>query len=73
MRIDPKARERARIAYASSPSRKWGVSMERRIEELNRFTVGWTAYYWLADAATPFEKLDQWRKLRAAGIPERGP
>lgn len=25
------------------------VSMEQRIEEINRYTVGWTNYYALAD------------------------
>jgi Group II intron, maturase-specific domain len=32
--------------------------MERRIDEINRFTVGWTAYFRLADTPTPFEDLD---------------
>jgi RNA-directed DNA polymerase len=47
-------------------SRRWGVSMERRIFEINRFTVGWTAYYSYADTPWPFEKLDKWlgRRLR---------
>ena len=34
--------------------------MERRIKEINRFTVGWTAYFGLADTILPFENLDQW-------------
>ena len=34
--------------------------MERRIKEINRFTVGWTAYFVLADTSLTFEKLDKW-------------
>jgi hypothetical protein len=53
VRIDPKARKRAKDRPRQLTSRRWGVSMERRIEEINRFTVGWTAYYRLADTPSP--------------------
>jgi hypothetical protein len=53
VRIDPKARSRARDRLRQLTSRRWGVSMERRIEEINRFTVGWTAYFRLADVSAP--------------------
>jgi len=33
--------------------------MERRIKEINRFTVGWTAYFALADTILAFETLDK--------------
>ena len=64
VRIDPKARKRAKDRLRQLTSRRWGVSMERRIEEINRFTVGWTAYYRLADTHTPFEELDEWLRRR---------
>jgi len=64
VRIDPKARKRAKDRLRQLTSRRWGVSMERRIEEINRFTVGWTAYYRLADTPSPFEDLDQWLRRR---------
>jgi RNA-directed DNA polymerase len=38
--------------------------MERRIREINRFTVGWTAYFALADTPHPFEELDEWLRRR---------
>ena len=41
-------------------ARTWGVSMDRRIHAINRFTVGWTAYYRLADGERPFRDLDKW-------------
>ncbi|MDA8069864.1 MAG: group II intron reverse transcriptase/maturase, partial [Actinomycetota bacterium] len=64
VRIDPKARKRAKDRLRQLTSRRWGVSMERRIDEINRFTVGWTAYYRLADTPTVFEDLDQWLRRR---------
>jgi group II intron reverse transcriptase/maturase len=64
VRVDPKARARARDRLRRLTSRRWGVSMERRITEINRFTVGWTAYYWLADTPSPFEELDEWLRRR---------
>jgi hypothetical protein len=38
--------------------------MERRIRELNRFTVGWTAYFAYADTPRPFADLDEWLRRR---------
>ena len=61
-----------RTACASSPRGSWGVSMERRIKEINRFTVGWTAYFALADTPTPFEDLDEWLRTPPAAGPLEG-
>ena len=68
VRIDPKARERAQDRLRKLTARSWGVSMGRRIDEINRFTVGWSAYFALADTPRPFEDLDEWlrRRLRQA-------
>jgi RNA-directed DNA polymerase len=64
VRIDPKARKRAKDRLRQLTSRRWGVSMERRIRELNRFTVGWTAYFALADTPRPLSDLDEWLRRR---------
>ncbi|MCA1680986.1 MAG: group II intron reverse transcriptase/maturase, partial [Actinobacteria bacterium] len=64
IRIDPKARKRAQDRLRRLTSRRWGVSMERRITEINRFTVGWTAYYSLADHPRPLRDLDEWLRRR---------
>ena len=64
VRIDQKARKRAKDRLRRLTSRRWGVSMERRIAEINRFTDGWTAYYRLADTPWPFEELDKWLRRR---------
>jgi RNA-directed DNA polymerase len=37
---------------------------ERRIREINRFTVGWTAYFALAETPSLFESLDKWLRRR---------
>jgi RNA-directed DNA polymerase len=49
VRVDQKARKRAKDRLRRLTLRRWGISMERRIREINRFTVGWTAYFALAD------------------------
>jgi RNA-directed DNA polymerase len=63
-RIDPDARRRAQDRLRQLTSRKWGVSMQRRIEEINRYTIGWTNYYALADTPSVFEGLDEWLRRR---------
>src|SRR4029077_11921069 len=64
IRIDPKARKRAKDRLREITSRRWGVSMRRRIREANRFTAGWTAYFSLADTPRPFSDLDKWLRRR---------
>ncbi len=64
IRIDPKARKRAKDRLREITSRRWGVSMRRRIREANRFTVGWTAYFSLADTPRPLSDLDEWLRRR---------
>jgi len=64
VRVDPKARTRAKERLRKLTSRRWGVSMERRVRELNRFTVGWTAYFAYADTPRPFADLDEWLRRR---------
>jgi group II intron reverse transcriptase/maturase len=59
-----KALKRARDRIRQLTTRNWGVSMERRVKEINRFTVGWTAYFAFADSILPFEKLEKWLRRR---------
>ena len=77
--IDRKARKRAKDRLRQLTSHRWGVSMERRIQEINRFTVGWTAYYRLADTPgrlkTSTNGSDDNRGRsggRNGSVPERG-
>jgi group II intron reverse transcriptase/maturase len=64
VRIDPKARRRAEDRLRRLTSRRRGVSMERRIDSINRFSRGWTAYFALADTPSVFEELDEWLRRR---------
>jgi RNA-directed DNA polymerase len=64
VRIDPKARKRAKDRLRRLTSRRWGISMERRITSINRFSRGWTAYFALADTPSVFEELDEWLRRR---------
>jgi RNA-directed DNA polymerase len=59
-----KARMRAMDRLRRLTSRRWSISMERRIRLINRFTVGWAAYYQLADGERPFRDLDEWLRRR---------
>ena len=68
MTVAPKALKRAQDRIRQLTTRNWGVSMERRIKEINRFTVGWTAYFQLADTFLPFERLDKWLRRRLRQI-----
>ncbi len=62
--VAPKALKRAQERIRQLTTRNWGVSMERRIKEINRFTVGWTGYFAFADTVLPFEKLEKWLRRR---------
>jgi RNA-directed DNA polymerase len=62
--VAPNALKRAVDRIRRLTTRNWGVSMQRRIKEINRFTVGWTAYFALADTSLTFETLDKWLRRR---------
>jgi group II intron reverse transcriptase/maturase len=64
LRVDLDARKRAKDRVRRLSARNWGVSMERRIRELNRYTVGWTNYFALAETPSVFAELDEWLRRR---------
>jgi RNA-directed DNA polymerase len=64
VRVDPDARKRAKARLRRLTARSWSISMEQRLRAINRFTVGWTAYFAYADTATPFRELDEWLRRR---------
>jgi hypothetical protein len=68
IRIDTKALKRAKDRLRVLTSRTWSVSMKRRIVEINRFTVGWTAYFRLTDHPRPLKDLDEWLRRRLRQI-----
>lgn len=68
IRVDRKTVKRLKVTVRRCTSRTWGVSMDHRLDKLNRFVTGWVAYFGLADSSRVFEEIDQWtrRRLRQA-------
>ena len=64
IQVAPKAIRRLKDQLRMLTGRSWRVSMEFRIGRLNRFTTGWMAYFWLADAEPVFRSLDGWLRRR---------
>jgi RNA-directed DNA polymerase len=62
--VSRKAPKRAKQRLRQLTARSWGVPMERRIHAINRFTAGWTGYFYLADGERPFSDLDEWLRRR---------
>jgi len=67
IRIAPKALERFRERIREITGRSRGISMGRRLGELNTYLRGWIGYFRLADTESVIEGLDKWirRRLRA--------
>lgn len=59
-------KENSKIRILELTSRKHSINMERSIERLNRYLVGWLGYYQLAETPTIFRNMDSWirRRLR---------
>lgn len=64
VRIDPKVAKRAKERLRKIAARSRGISLQRWITEVNRYTVGFSTYFALADDGTPFEHLDSWLRRR---------
>jgi group II intron reverse transcriptase/maturase len=66
IRVDPKALKRLKDRLRELTSRRWSVSMPRRIDKLNKYTTGWMAYFALADLSHRLRELDKWlhRRMR---------
>lgn len=66
VRVAPKAWLRMKRRIRDLTSRRWSVSMDFRIGELNKFVRGWIGYFRLVDTHRKFSDLDEWfrRRLR---------
>jgi group II intron reverse transcriptase/maturase len=66
IRIAPKALERFKDRIRELTQRSRGISMKRRLGELNTYLRGWIGYFRLADTKSVIEELDGWirRRLR---------
>lgn len=64
VRLDPKVVKKAKDALRKIAARSRGISLNRWISEVNRYTVGFTTYFALADSIGPFRDLDSWLRRR---------
>lgn len=66
IRIASKTQERFKERIREITSRTRPLSMEKRMEELNRFLMGWVGYFHIASAKKHCENFDGWirRRLR---------
>jgi RNA-directed DNA polymerase len=68
IRIAPKAFKRMKERIRELTSRKWSVSMEYRIQQLNRYIRGWMGYFRLSQTPRKFSDLDEWFRRRMRQI-----
>lgn len=59
IRIAKESIKRAKSKIKELTSRSHSISMEERIEKINKYLVGWCGYFALADTPTPFKRLDE--------------
>lgn len=64
VRISDGAMFRLKVRLREITKRSSGISMQRRIFLLNRFTKSWMAYFGIADTDRTFQDLDKWLRRR---------
>lgn len=68
IKIAAKAFKRMKQRIKELTSRKWSVSMEYRIQQLNRYIRGWMGYFRLSQTPGKFSELDKWFRRRMRQI-----
>lgn len=64
VRLDPKTKHRLKVRLRRLTSRRWRVAMAVRLDALNRFLLGWAAYFALAETPSVFAEFDEWLRRR---------
>lgn len=66
LRIAPRTKERFKAMIRKLTNKRWGISMEKRLEKLNAYLLGWSGYFGIVEAKNIFQVLDKWirRRLR---------
>jgi RNA-directed DNA polymerase len=59
IRVAPKALRRVEERIVRLTGRSWRIAMPERIARLNRFIVGWCAYFALAETSKSFVRADE--------------
>ena len=62
--VSSKSIERFKHRIREITGRRGGISMERRVRELQRFVRGWMGYYGIASQLKRFARLEQWIRRR---------
>ena len=68
IRVAPKAFKRMKDTIRRLTSRKWSVSMDYRIGQLNLYVRGWMGYFRLSATPKKFSELDKWFRHRMRQI-----
>ena len=64
IRLDPKSLRRVKAVIRKHTARSRSIAMAMRISELNRYLLGWLAYFALAETPSKFAELDEWLRRR---------
>ena len=66
LRVAPKTIEMFKANIRKLTKRNMGISMNKRLEILNAYLLGWSGYFGIVEAKWIFQKLDEWirRRLR---------
>ena len=68
IKIAAKAFKRMKQRIKELTSRKWSVSMEYRIQQLNCYVRGWMGYFRLSQTPRKFAEIDTWFRRRMRQI-----
>jgi len=66
LRIAPKTRTRFKEKIRKLTSRSWGVSMEKRMEKLNAYLLGWSGYFRIAETISVLPRVRLLARTRAS-------
>ena len=64
IRLDPASLRRVKAAIRKHTARSRSIAMAVRISELNRYVLGWLAYFALAETPSKYAELDEWLRRR---------
>ena len=66
LRIAFKTKTRFKEKIRQLTNRSWGISMEKRLEKLNAYLLGWSGYFGIIQTKSVLQELDEWirRRLR---------
>jgi group II intron reverse transcriptase/maturase len=64
VRLDPESLRRVKARIRTLTKRSQSIAMAERIARLNRYLLGWVAYFSLAETPSSFEELDGWLRRR---------